>query len=92
MVKLHFDDYRAKTNLDHISSAYSKIYRAVYNPGNIDIPYEFQYSQKLKKILDENYQIMKQLLSNKNLLSNSIRKYDQTAQENIYAISNIGKK
>ena len=92
MVKIYCDSYRLKNNIDHINSAYTMMYRAVYNPGEINIPYNFKYAENLKNVLDDNERFMRELLSDKRLLNNLVRNFENTSYENAINIAKIDKE
>lgn len=89
MVKLYFDNYKVKNNIDYFTSAYNSMYKAVYYPGIIGIPYNFKDAEYLKRILDENYDMMNKILSNKNFLEKSLAKYESSMYNNETNILNI---
>lgn len=83
MSKLYLDSSNIQNYvINDLDIAIENLNKAIYWPGTLKIPDDFQYAQYLKHINSKNYNSMSRLSESKNKLQKSIASYKKIEKEN----------
>ena len=90
MTKIYMDEKSLENNVIYnANSALNQLKKSIYDVGRINIPYEFEYSNYLKKIFDKNLETYNKLCKEINKTTANIKTLDKVEQINVQNVNEL---
>ena len=90
MTKIYVDNSSLKNNLMvDANNALKQLKKSIYDVGRINVPYEFEYSEYVKKIFDKNLKTYNNLYSEIEKINSKVQILDSIEKNNIENINNV---